>query len=609
MLNKKFWYLLVVLTLFAFLLVACNSDEGGDDPDDEDEQEQQDDNNEDENNEEEEEEEGPVSGGELVGAMDTAPDGIFNPIFYSEAYEANILDFTHESLAGQNDNLEFIPQLAEDWEANDDQTELTMYLREGVTWHDGEEFNAEDVIYTYTAIASPGYTEAGGIRTTFVQPLVGYEEFSSGEADTFEGVEMVDEYTVKFHFAEPNVNPVYYASYPIIPEHVFGDIPIEEQPSHPATLDAGEVIGTGPFKFTEMVEREEYVLTRHDDYWQGTPYLESIKWDIVDQSVITSLLESGDIDFVADPNGVPAADYEMVDGYENVEMIEQTDFGYQLMGFKMNYRTAEDAEAGTINPDNWVENPDVADQKVRQAIAYAINRQGMVEGLLRGRGSVINAPIAQQFWAYTDEVPQYEYSTEEAEALLDEAGYVDVNDDGFRENPDGEEWVLDLEYPTGNKIREDSAPVIKDDLEKVGIKVELRNPREMSAYSNDIIFNDSEEALDGLDLYLIGWSLGSGDPDPTGLWNIEAQYNISRWNNPESDELINKALQTPDAFDQEFRTQTYQEWQELFATDLPAVILYAQNKIYAYNERLNGVDPLPMGFINDPHLWWVEDAQ
>ncbi|TFB14762.1 peptide ABC transporter substrate-binding protein [Filobacillus milosensis] len=539
--------------------------------------------------------------------MDTAPAGVYNPIFYSEAYEANILSFTHEALVSQNGSLEFIPQLAKEWKTNEDQTAITFQLEEGVKWHDGEEFTAEDVVFTYQTIADPGYTEAGGIRTEYVTPLVGYEEYVAGETDEFQGVTADDKYTVTFHFKEPNVNPLYYSSFTIIPKHIFEDIPVSEMPSHPATLDAGEVIGTGPFVFSDMVEREQYVLTRNDDYWNGKPYLDKITWKVVDQSVITSLLETGEIDFVADPNGVPAADYDMVAGYDNIEMMEQTDFGYQLMGFKLNYRTTEDAESGTINPDNWIENPDVADQQVRQAIAYAINRPGLVQGLLHGHGSVINAPIAQQFWAYTEDVPQYEYNPDTAAQMLDEAGYVDADGDGWRDTPEGEEWILDLAYPTGNKIRERSAPIIEENLEEIGINVNLGQASEFSAYIEDIMTNDDQNPE--VDLYLLGWSLGSGDPDPNGLWNIEAAYNISRWNNPKSDELINKGLKTPEAFEQSFREQVYAEWQNLYATDLPAVLLYAQNKIYAYNERLQGVDPLPYSFINNPHLWWVNDAQ
>lgn len=609
--KKKFWLISLMMVMVAFLLVACNTGEQStqsDGQDKSDTTETPSDNGGDSGEDHEDSsDDGPVKGGTIVGAMHTAPSGVFNPIFYSETYEANILDFTHEALVGQNNSLEFIPELAYDWEINDDQTAITFFLEEGVKWHDGEAFTADDVVFTYQTIADPNYTEAGGIRTEYVTPLKGYQEYVNGETDEFEGVVAEDDYTVTFYFEEPNVNPLYYASFPIIPEHKFAGVDVMDMPSHPATLDPGEVVGTGPFVFTDMVEREQYILTANEDYWQGRPYLDQIIWRIVDQSVMTGLLETGEIDFIADPEGVAPADYETVKGFGNIEIIEQTDFGYQLMGFKLNYRTPEDAEAGKINPDNWVENPDVADQKVRQAIAHAINRPGLVQGLLYGRGSVINAPIAQQFWAYTEDVPSYDYDPETAARMLDEAGYVDVDGDGWRDFPNGDEWVLDLAYPTGNKLRERSAPVLEENLEAVGINVNLHPPKEFSAYLDDIFYNDTPDKK--VDLYLLGWSLSSGDPDPSGLWNIEAQYNISRWNNAESDALIQKALQTPEAFDQDFRIDVYHEWQNLFATDLPAVLLYAQNKIYAFNDRLRGVDPLPYSFINNPHLWWVTDGK
>src|SRR5699024_927635 len=96
----------------------------------------------------------------------------------------------------------------------------------------------------------------------------------------------------------------------------------------------------------------------------------------------------------------------------------------------------------------------------------------------------------------------------------------------FRTDPDGNEWVLNMDYPTGNELRERAAPLIKDYLEEVGIEVNLRQPKEMSAYVPELTDDDSD-----WDLYLIGWSLGSGDPDPLGLWGINDAYNFSRWNN------------------------------------------------------------------------------
>lgn len=392
-------------------------------------------------------------------------------------------------------------------------------------------------------------------------------------------------------------------SFSIIPEHIFGDVPIAEIPSHPATLNAGEVIGTGPFQFTEMLEREQYVLTKHADYWNGEPYLDQIVWRVVDQSVMLGLLENGEIDFIADPNGVPAADFETVEALDHVKIIEQTDFGYQLMGFKMNHRTDADVESGALNPDNWVPNEDMSVQLIRQAMAYAIDRQAIVDNLLYGHGSVINAPVAQQFWAYDESATTaYEYDPEKANALLDEAGYVDTNDDGFRETPDGEEWIVNLNYPTGNKLREASAPILAQFLEAVGIKIDLRQPKEMTAYVEELT-NDNTD----WDLYLIGWSLGSGDPDPSGLWKSDAAYNFGRWNNPDSDQLMLDAMKAPEAFEQSYREEKYSEWQGLFSEDLPAVLLYAQNKIYGFNERLNGVNPMPYSFNNDPHLWWVSE--
>ncbi|MFC2949466.1 peptide-binding protein [Virgibacillus sediminis] len=593
----KHWLSLILLLLFlGIILAACNNSNDSSDTQTEDA---------DGTEEQKGEDSGPKTGGTLTGAMYSAPAGMFNPIFYEESYEANILDFTHEGLVSQNDSLEFVPNLASKWETNEDQTEITFTLEQGVSWHDGEEFTADDVVFTYQSMSDPDYVSAGGIRTAYVEPLLGYEAYSSGDTEKFEGVIAEDDHTVTFKFSEPNINPLYYASFPIIPEHIFADIPVAEMPEAPESREAGKVIGTGPFQFTDMIEREQYILERNDDYWQGSPYLDRLVWKVVAQSVMTGLLESGELDFIADPNGIPPADYETVKAFGNIEIIEQPDFGYQILGFKHNHRTTEDVESGAIEPDNWIPNEKLSNPKVRQAIAYAVNRQGLVDGLLYGRGQPINSPIATQFWAYDENAAtNYSYDPELAASMLEEEGYVDTDGDGFREDPDGNEWVLNMDYPTGNELRERSAPLIEQQLEEVGINVNLRQPKEMTAYVEGLT-NDNTD----WDLYLIGWSLASTDPDPTGLWGTKAAYNFSRWNNPESTELLQKAMKAPEAFEQDFRKEVYAEWQALFSEDLPALLLYAQNSLWAYNDRLHGVDPLPYTMYNNAHLWWVEDAE
>ena len=119
--------------------------------------------------------------------------------------------------------------------------------------------------------------------------------------------------------------PLYYTGFTIIPKHIFENIPVADIPAAPESLDAGKVIGTGPFKFTEMIEREQYILEKHEDYWQGEPNLDKLVWKIVDGSVMTGLLEKGEIDFIALPGGIDPADFEMVNEYENITVVEQPD--------------------------------------------------------------------------------------------------------------------------------------------------------------------------------------------------------------------------------------------------------------------------------------------
>ncbi|MBM7098014.1 peptide-binding protein [Bacillus sp. H-16] len=606
---SKFWLMLILSLSLVFALAACGDDEEasgeseGDDATEEDAAEGDD--GEDATEEDDDAEEGDSGeaqqGGTINAGMYSAPGHQFNPLFYSDAYEANILSFTHESLVQLNDELEYEPSLAKDWEINDEFTTITYYLNEGVQWHDGEEFTADDVYFTYSTIADPEYVASGGVRTNYVAGLVGYEAYSTGEADTFEGVEVIDDYTVAFHYEEENIKMLFDTSFIIVPAHPFEEMAVSDIPDADASRNAGEVVGTGPYELTDMIEGEQYVLTAFADYWQGEPHLDGITWRVIQQSVMPGLLESGELDMIAEPNGVPASDFERVDALENITTFETQDFGYQYMGFKFHHRTTEDVESGTINPDNWVENEKLSDVRVRQAIVSAINRQGIVDGLLYGKGSVMEAPFPEASWAYDpDAVTEYPYDPDRANELLDEAGFEDVTGDGFREDPDGNEYVLNLDYPTGNEVRERTAPIIADELGAVGIKVELRQPREAGPHFDAIELDNND-----FDLYLAGWSLAVGDPDPAGIWQSTAAYNYTRWNDETSDELIRKAVTAPDAFEQDYRAEVYNEWAAHVSEQVPMVFLYSSDNIYAYNSALQNVKELPAGIYQDSHLWYL----
>ncbi|MDG5790120.1 ABC transporter substrate-binding protein [Evansella sp. AB-P1] len=577
--SSKLWLVLVLALSFMLVLAACgdNNEEAGGNNDNNNEE------NNDNNNDSDSTERGTIT-----AAMYSAPGHQFNPLFYSDAYEANILDFTHEALAKLDENLDWEPSLAESWDINDDFTEITFTLNEGVTWHDGEPFTADDVVFTYNVLMDEDYVAAGGVRTNYVADL--------------ETVEAIDPLTVKFTYTDTNINAIFDAAFIIVPEHIFGDVPILEMPDYSASRNAGEVIGTGPFQLTNMLEGERYELTAYDDYWQGAPGLAGITWRVIEQSIMPGLLENGEIDMIAEPNGVPAADFDTVDALEHITTYVTQDFGYQYMGFKLHHRTTEDVEAGVIDPDNWIENEKIADVRVRQAIVYAINRQALVDGLLHGMGTVLNANFPEASWAFDESaVNPYDYSPETAEELLDEAGYVDVTGDGFREDPDGNEWTLNFDYPTGNAVRERSAPIIVENLEEVGIRVDLRNPREAGPHF-DLVEEDDHD----WDMYLAGWSLSAADPDPSALWLSTAPYNYTRWNDPVSDELIRAGIQAPEAFDQDYRKQAYSDWAAHMSEQVPQVFLYSSDNIYAYNSAIQNVKHYPAGIYSDAHLWTLE---
>ncbi|TSB48353.1 peptide-binding protein [Alkalicoccobacillus porphyridii] len=548
----------------------------------------------------------PVEGGNVNLAMFSAPENLFNPIFYTALYDAHILDITHEGLVSQDESFDFIPRLAEDWDFNDDNSELTYTLRQDVKWHDGEDFTADDVVFTFTSIADPEYVGAGGVRVDYVNSLVGYEEYSSGDVDEFEGVEKVDDYTVTFKFAEPNVKALADTAIAILPEHVFADIPVGEIPEVPESRDGGAVIGTGPFKLKEYMEGEQYILEANEDYYEGAPHLDTITWKIVGQSVAAGMLENGELDYIPrDLAPQDAADVEALDG---IELFEQPQLGYQYMGFKLNH--GPDDEGAPLNDSSiWEVNEKLQSKELRQAIAHAFNRAAVVgdpeagNGLLSGRGIVLDAPFPESSWAYNpDAIEGYEYDPGKAEALLDEAGYVDVNDDGFREDPDGNEFVLNLDYPVGNETRERMAPIIQENLEEVGLKVDLRTPREAAAHFDLIEANNTD-----FDLFLAGWSLSSGDPDPGPLYKSNAPYNYARWANETSDQLLDDAVNPEFAFEQEYRQEKYVEWAQNFVEELPVLPIYSENEIHAWNSKLTGVTIKPFTFKHDTHLWqWTE---
>lgn len=522
----------------------------------------------------------PVPGGTVTLSMFSSPKGVFNPVFYEDQYDWYAMGYAFDALWAYDDNIQLnVPLLAEKWEFSEDGKSLTINLRKDAKWHDGKPITADDLIFTWETIADPDYT---GPRYYMVEMIKGAQEKHEGKADSVSGLTKVDDYTVKVEFTEARANTLNNLwAYPI-PKHIFEGVPVKDMPNHDATKK--NPIGSGPFKFKEIKPNEYVILEKNPDYYvKGKPYLDQVIWKVISQDVAIAALENGEIDFLSN---ISPAEFDTIKAMKHIEIRETQDFGYQYLGFKLN-------------------NPKLKDKRLRQAIAYGINRQALVDGLLRGHGSVLNQHMPKASWAYNENLENaYPHDPEKAKQLLEEAGYKDTNGDGFVEDPQGNPFSLRLDYPTGNEIREKSATIITEDLKKIGLNVDLAKPREFAAHADAV-------EKDKVEMWLMGWSL-TPDPDPSGIWLSTDPWNYPHWANEESDRLIRDAVKSPEAIkDQNKRKELYTQWTELVNEELPYVFLYSQNLIEAWNKRVQGVTFDWRGAIEHHKVidWWIPKDQ
>lgn len=544
----------------------------------------------------------PVDGGTLNLSMFSAPKGVFNPILYEDQYDSNVIGLVFNGLLRTNEKLEWICDLCKTYEVSPDNKTVTFTLQDNLKWHDGKPVTTKDVAFTFTAMLHPDYT---GVRTGDYSALVGVEEMlaerdklgADVEANKVskedaakkikeswdkwlagpgkDAIKVIDEKKISFTTAEPYAPFLQNLAFSIIPEHLFGSTEIGKMADHPNTK---QPIGTGPYKFVEYKTDQYVKLERNDAYFMGKPHIPTVIYKIVNQDVGITQLQAGEIDYMlSNPK-----DIELMKGDKNIQIISNPDFGYQYMG---------------INHDH----PILKDKLVRQAMAYAIDRQSMVKTLLAGYGTVMNSHMPPAIWAYdASQLNAYNYDPKKASDLLAQAGWKDKNAEGYL-TKDGKVLEFTLLYPSGNKVREASAPLIQANLKAVGIKVNTEM-KEFASLSTTV-FDERK-----MDAWLMGWSL-SLDPDPGSIFLPDNKWGkVTGWTNARSEQLIKEGTRK---LKPEERKPIYVEWAKILNDELPYVFLYSQNTIEAVrSDKLKGLKPDARGALwNIWELWIPADKQ
>jgi ABC-type transport system substrate-binding protein len=375
---------------------------------------------------------------EIVYAMWSAPDGIFNPNLSESAYDADCHDPIFMGLLNTNPDLSYKPGIASEWDVSDDGLVFSYKLREDVKWHDGKPVTAHDVAFTFLWMCDPDYT---GVRADSWMKLRGFDEYRNGYpekdaqgnvvkdaegnvvrkkdangnivyAEELPGIVVKGDYEIEFHFAEVDAPAhLLVSTWGISPKHVFEGTPIKDLEKHPGVTT--NPIGCGPFKFSKYVQGQYFELVKNPDYVYGAPKLDKLIIAIHNRDVAVPSLLNKDIDIAwMQPNADDWAEFKKA---PHITIAEYAQNGYQYMGINMRH-------------------PFLSNKLVRQALTYAINREAMVEGLLDGMGIVQASHMSSVSWAFNPDIKPYPYNPEKAKELLKKAGYK-YNKEGLLVKP------------------------------------------------------------------------------------------------------------------------------------------------------------------------------
>lgn len=420
---------------------------------------------------------------------------------------------------------EFEPELAEKWEMSDDGMVYTFYLREGVKWHDGSDFTADDVKYSVER----------GIET------------GSGIYPSVSHATVIDPYTIEIHMLEPNsllMDKQWNGDACIIKKDIGDDA-------------AQNIIGTGPYKLKEWVTGDHLTIEANPDYWGEQPKIKTIKFVTMPEANTRLIsVQAGDVD--AAP--ITAANVKQASSDENLTVLSKESTQNNYIGLNVNYEP-------------------FSNKLVRQAIAYAIDKESLIEAQLEGYGTVSNTMVPSMISGYDDSIEGYTYDPDKAKELLAEAGYAD----GF-----------EVELSSAAGKHDLAVQVIQANLNDIGIKVTLK-PMDSTAFTEYQNANNAQ--------MFIGYRSSSNADFYVKIMhsnNIEQGRNAVGYSDPEMDALLDESyIATGDA-----RNEIYSEIQAKMNDEAVVIPLYTSTVFAVTQKDLKGVNLLSTSGIDFSEMYY-----
>lgn len=481
-----------------------------------------------------------------------------NPILATDSASGAINALVYNGLVKYNENIEIVPELAESFKVSKDGRAIIFNLRKNVKWHDGKNFTAEDVKFTYEKLIDPK------VKTPYSADYLLIEEF-----------QIINPYKIKITYKEPFAPALESWTLGIIPKHIFQEGDFNSHPNN------RKPIGTGPYKFLKWITDEKIELIANPEYFEGRPYLSKVVFRIIpDQQVQFLELLNQSIDSMS---LTPEQYKAYKEFFKHYNKFRYPSFSYTYLGFNLKH-------------------PLFKEKAIRTSIAYAINKEQIIRGVLLEMGKSATGPFPPQSWAFNKNVKDYEYAPEKSIEILKSLGFKDENNDGYIER-EGKTFEFTLMTNQGNKLRELTAQIIQLQLKKVGIKVNIRIV-EWSSFINNFIHTRNFEAV------ILGWALGR-DPDQYIIWHSketeEGKYNFVSYRNDEVDKLLELGRKT---FNLKKRKNIYQKIHQILHDDIPYIFLYYPESLPVIHNRIIGPKVAPIGLgWNFIHWYTPKDKQ
>ena len=436
--------------------------------------------------------------------------------------------------------MDIEPDLAERWTVSSDELVYTFYLRKNVKFHDGTPFNAEAVKFNFDRLYNPG----------FEYHDTGVFTYSDYMFEMVKSVDVIDEFSIAFTLLEPlapfinNIAMTQFSQVSPTAVKKYG----REITNNP--------VGTGPFRFVSWTRGREVILEKNPDYFGEPAKIDRLIFrTIIDNNVRQNELEAGSINLMTDimPENLPA-----LKSNPNFKILEEPSLHVWYLSMNCS-------------------KPPFNKKEVRQAMYYAINRQAIVDSILQNTGVLAHNMVPPGTFAYTDDVPKYEYNPEKARQLLTAAGY-----------PNG--FAVDFQIPesgSGMQQPEAMAIAMQSDLARVGINTNIIKT-EWGAYL-DLVFRPIEEQ----DMLLLEMSYAADNGDPDNfLYTLCAGrqipplgYNCAYYSNEEFDRLL---VQARTVSDPAMRIKLYDQAQKMLMEEVPHLVVDHETQIVAMSNNITG---------------------